>query len=553
MAQSLKIIPLGGLGTIGKNMMAIQYEDDILVIDAGVLFPGEDLPGVDLIIPDTTFLKDNRDKVRAILITHGHEDHIGAIPYLLKDFNVPVYAPKLAKGLMELKIRPRKILKERTIESIEPENKIKIGKFSVHWFRVCHSIPDAMGIVIETPLGNVVHTGDFKIDHTPVDSNPTDLGVLSKLGEQGVLLLLSDSTYAEVPGYTPSEKIVGETLEKVIGDSHGRVIIATFASLIARIQQILDAAVKYKRKVSFVGKSMKDNVKLGLREGYLQAPNGLIVSTEEIRHVGPSEAVIVTTGSQGEPTSALTRIAKNEHKELTIIEGDTVVISATPIPGNETVVSKNINNLLKLGAKVLHDKIALVHVHGHASQEELKMVLNVTKPKYFVPIHGEYRHLKAHADIACSLGMETKNTFVLEDGDVLSIDGKQAMISDKVKAGPVYVNGPQAWTIEGKLIEDRKSLAREGILFIVATIDSRASVILREPEIFSEGVITTEMALLLDNDIQTVVKESLYGQIEANLDSTNLENMIRDEVSALLVHRTGRKPIITPVIIDVGG
>ena len=239
MAQSLKIIPLGGLGTIGKNMMAIQYEDDILVIDAGVLFPGEDLPGVDLIIPDTTFLKDNRDKVRAILITHGHEDHIGAIPYLLKDFNVPVYAPKLAKGLMELKIRPRKILKERTIESIEPENKIKIGKFSVHWFRVCHSIPDAMGIVIETPLGNVVHTGDFKIDHTPVDSNPTDLGVLSKLGEQGVLLLLSDSTYAEVPGYTPSEKIVGETLEKVIGDSHGRVIIATFASLIARIQQIL--------------------------------------------------------------------------------------------------------------------------------------------------------------------------------------------------------------------------------------------------------------------------------------------------------------------------
>ena len=553
MAQSLKIIPLGGLGTIGKNMMAIQYEDDIIVIDAGVLFPGEDLPGVDLVIPDTTFLKENRDKVRAILITHGHEDHTGAIPYLLKDVNVPVYAPKLAKGLIELKIRPKRILRESTIESIVPENKMKIGQFIIQWFRVCHSIPDAMGLVIETPLGKVVHTGDFKIDHTPVDGNPTDLAMLSKLGEQGVLLLLSDSTYAEVPGYTPSEKIVGETLEKVISESTGRVIVATFASLIARIQQVLDAAVKYNRRVSFVGRSMKDNVKLGLKEGYLQAPAGLIVSTEEIKRFAPSEVVIVTTGSQGEPTSALTRIAKKEHKEIAIIEGDTVVISATPIPGNETVVSKNINNLLKLGAKVLHDKVALVHVHGHASQEELKMVLNVTKPKYFVPIHGEYRHLKAHADIARSLGMGEKNTFVLEDGDVLAIDRNQATITEKVKAGPVYVNGPDTWTIEEKLIEDRKILARQGILFIVVTIDSRTAAIMGEPEIFSEGVIPTEMSLLLDKDIRTVVKESLYRQTGSALESTNLENIIRDEVSTFLVHRTGRKPIITPVVVKVGG
>ena len=553
MAQSLKIIPLGGLGTIGKNMMAIQYEDDIIVIDAGVLFPGEDLPGVDLVIPDTTFLKENRDKVRAILITHGHEDHTGAIPYLLKDVNVPVYAPKLAKGLIELKIRPKRILRESTIESIVPENKMKIGQFIIQWFRVCHSIPDAMGLVIETPLGKVVHTGDFKIDHTPVDGNPTDLAMLSKLGEQGVLLLLSDSTYAEVPGYTPSEKIVGETLEKVISESTGRVIVATFASLIARIQQVLDAAVKYNRRVSFVGRSMKDNVKLGLKEGYLHAPTGLIVSTEEIKRFAPSEVVIVTTGSQGEPTSALTRIAKKEHKEIAIIEGDTVVISATPIPGNETVVSKNINNLLKLGAKVLHDKVALVHVHGHASQEELKMVLNVTKPKYFVPIHGEYRHLKAHADIARSLGMGEKNTFVLEDGDVLAIDRNQATITEKVKAGPVYVNGPDTWTIEGKLIEDRKILARQGILFIVVTIDSRTAAIMGEPEIFSEGVIPTEMSLLLDKDIRTVVKESLYRQTGSALESTNLENIIRDEVSTFLVHRTGRKPIITPVVVKVGG
>ena len=553
MAQSLKIIPLGGLGTIGKNMMAIQYEDDIVVIDAGVLFPGEDLPGVDLVIPDTTFLKENRDKVRAILITHGHEDHTGAIPYLLKDLNVPVYAPKLAKGLIELKIRPKRILRESTIESIVPENKMKIGQFIIQWFRVCHSIPDAMGLVIETPLGKVVHTGDFKIDHTPVDGNPTDLAMLSKLGEQGVLLLLSDSTYAEVPGYTPSEKIVGETLEKVISESTGRVIVATFASLIARIQQVLDAAVKYNRRVSFVGRSMKDNVKLGLKEGYLHAPTGLIVSTEEIKRFAPSEVVIVTTGSQGEPTSALTRIAKKEHKEIAIIEGDTVVISATPIPGNETVVSKNINNLLKLGAKVLHDKVALVHVHGHASQEELKMVLNVTKPKYFVPIHGEYRHLKAHADIARSLGMGEKNTFVLEDGDVLAIDRNQATITEKVKAGPVYVNGPDTWTIEGKLIEDRKILARQGILFIVVTIDSRTAAIMGEPEIFSEGVIPTEMSLLLDKDIRTVVKESLYRQTGSALESTNLENIIRDEVSTFLVHRTGRKPIITPVVVKVGG
>ena len=551
MTQSLKIIPLGGLGTIGKNMMAIQYENDIIVIDAGVMFPGEDLPGVDLIIPDTTFLKDNSDKIKAILITHGHEDHTGAIPYLLKDLDVPVYAPKLAKELIELKIRSKKILRERTLESIEPENKIKVGKFSVQWFRVCHSIPDAMGIVIETPLGKIVHTGDFKIDHTPADGNATDLTVLSKLSENGVLLLLSDSTYAEVPGYTPSEKIVGETLEKVISEASGRVIIATFASLIARIQQILDAAVKHNRRVSFIGRSMKDNVKLALKEGYLHAPNGLIVSTEEIGYISKHEVVIVTTGSQGEPTSGLTRIAKNEHKELKIFEGDTVVISATPIPGNETVVSRNINNLLKLGAKVLHDKIALVHVHGHASQEELKLMFNVTKPKYFVPIHGEYRHLKAHADIAYSLGMKRKDIFVLEDGDVLTIDRMAAAVTDKVKAGPVYVNGPAAEAIEGALVEDRRLLAREGILFIAITIDRKTGALLTGPEILSKGVMSTETAPVLDKEIEVIVRESLSKQTDSVLDIEHIEKTIKDEVSKLLIDRIGRRPILSQVIVKV--
>ena len=551
MTQSLKIIPLGGLGTIGKNMMAIQYENDIIVIDAGVMFPGEDLPGVDLIIPDTTFLKDNSDKIKAILITHGHEDHTGAIPYLLKDLDVPVYAPKLAKELIELKIRSKKILRERTLESIEPENKIKVGKFSVQWFRVCHSIPDAMGIVIETPLGKIVHTGDFKIDHTPADGNATDLTVLSKLSENGVLLLLSDSTYAEVPGYTPSEKIVGETLEKVISEASGRVIIATFASLIARIQQILDAAVKHNRTVSFIGRSMKDNVKLALKEGYLRAPDGLIVSTEEIGYISKHEVVIVTTGSQGEPTSGLTRIAKNEHKELKIFEGDTVVISATPIPGNETVVNRNINNLLKLGAKVLHDKIALVHVHGHASQEELKLMFNVTKPKYFVPIHGEYRHLKAHADIAYSLGMKRKDIFVLVDGDVLTIDRMAAAVTDKVKAGPVYVNGPAAEAIEGTLVEDRRLLAREGIFFIAMTIDRKTGALLTGPEILSKGVMSTETATVLNKEIEVIVRESLSKQIDSVLDIGHIEKTIKDEVSKLLIDRIGRRPILSQVIVKV--
>ncbi|MBI4339113.1 MAG: ribonuclease J, partial [Chloroflexi bacterium] len=385
--QPLRVIPLGGLGEIGKNMMALEYGQDIIVIDAGVMFPEADMPGIDLVIPDISYLEENRDRVRAILITHGHEDHTGALPYVLSALDVPVYAPRLAAGLISVKLKEHKLRDAQLVE-IEPGRPISIGAFTVDFFRVCHSIPDAMGLAIQTPLGLVIHSGDFKIDHTPADGRPSDLGQLGRLCQEGVLLLMSDSTYAEVPGYTASEQVVGEALERVIGEAPGRVMVATFASLIARIQQVMDAAAQHGRKVAVVGRSMVDNVKMSLEMGYLKDPISVLVPINALRNLQPHQTVIVTTGSQGEPTSALVRIANGDHKEISIQAGDTVVISASPIPGNETVVSRTVDNLYRLGANVLYDKVATVHVHGHASQEELNIMLNITRPRYFVPVHG---------------------------------------------------------------------------------------------------------------------------------------------------------------------
>ena len=405
MAQSLRVIPLGGLGEIGRNMMALEYDDDIIVIDAGVLFPEEDMLGVDLVIPNITYLTENREHVKGILITHGHEDHTGALPYVLRELNVPVFASRLTQGLIEVKLREHRSLRDARLEVVEPGDPVQLGKFQAEFFRVCHSIPDAMGIAVRTPLGMVVHTGDFKIDHTPADGNPTELGKLAELASEGVLLLCSDSTYAEVPGYTPSERVVGDALERVIAEAPGRVMIATFASLISRMQQVIDAAAWHGRKVAFIGRSMVDNANMSMKMGYLSAPAGVVASLREVRNLPPEKVVLMTTGSQGEPTSALVRIANRDHRDVQIMPGDTVVISATPIPGNETVVSRTIDNLFRQGAEVLYDRIALVHVHGHASQEELKLIINLTKPKFFVPVHGEHRHLKVHAELAQSLGM----------------------------------------------------------------------------------------------------------------------------------------------------
>lgn len=437
--NSLKVIPLGGLGEIGNNMMVFEYGDDIIVIDAGLMFPSESIPGARIAIPDITYLNNNKDRVRAILITHGHEDHIGALPWVLSDLNVPVYAPKLAHGLIKVKLREHGILRNVNLEIVNAYEQFDIGNISVQFFPVCHSIPDAMGIILKTPLGLIVHTGDFKIDHTPEGGNPVDFPAFMEMVSDQVLLLCSDSTYAENDGYTPSDRIVGETLDRVIGESEGRVLIATFASLISRVQQIIDAAVKHHRKVAVIGRSMISNVKMATKMGYLNVPDGTIITLTLANDLPANEVVIIATGAQGEPTSALVRVANREHPDLEIMLGDTVVISASPIPGNETLIAKTIDNLYRQGAEVLYSKIAMVHVHGHASREELKLMLALVKPRYFVPIHGEYRHLVAHARIANTVGVSQSNTFVIEDGDVLEFTQDHAQITGSVVVGRNYV------------------------------------------------------------------------------------------------------------------
>jgi ribonuclease J len=552
MEQSLRVIPLGGLGEIGKNMMAIEYDDDIIVVDAGVLFPEEDMLGVDLVIPDITYLKENRDKVRAILITHGHEDHTGALPYVLRDLNVPVYAPRLAAGLIEVKLRERRATRgNTTLEAVDPGVPVKLGKFSVEWFRVCHSIPDAMGLAIQTPLGLIIHTGDFKIDHTPVDGMPTDLSNLANITAGGVLLLCSDSTYAEVPGYTASEMVVGEALDRAIAAAPGRVLIATFASLISRIQQVLDAAQRHGRKVTFVGRSMVDNVNMALKMGYITASPDVMATLKEVRGLPPEKVIIMTTGSQGEPTSALVRIANKDHRDVSIMEGDTVIISATPIPGNETVVSKTIDNLLRQGAHVLHDKVALVHVHGHASQEELKLMLNLVRPKYFVPVHGEHRHLKAHASLAHALGMSEDNTFVMEDGDVLEITPKSAAVVERVTAGPIFVDGLRIWGMNNVVLRDRKLLSKDGIVVIVLTQDKNTGRLLQSPELVSSGFIDIEEYGDISEETARVVMEAFSDGGDELLDRAFISSKVKETAGSFLLQQTGRRPMIIPVVVGV--
>ena len=551
MAQSLRVIPLGGLGEIGRNMMALEFDGDIIVIDAGVLFPEEDMLGVDLVIPNITYLTENRERVKGILITHGHEDHTGALPYVLRELNVPVFASRLTQGLIEVKLREHRSLRDARLEVVEPGEPVQLGKFQAEFFRVCHSIPDAMGIAVRTPLGMVVHTGDFKIDHTPADGNPTELGKLAELASEGVLLLCSDSTYAEVPGYTLSERVVGDALERVIAEAPGRVMIATFASLISRMQQVIDAAAWHERKVAFIGRSMVDNANMAMKMGYLSAPSGVVTSLREIRDLPPERVVLMTTGSQGEPTSALVRIANRDHRDVQIMPGDTVVISATPIPGNETVVSRTIDNLFRQGAEVLYDRIALVHVHGHASQEELKLMINLTKPKFFVPVHGEHRHLKVHAELAQSLGMPADNTFVLEDGDVLEITSQGAEVVDRVTAGPVYVDGRRVWDMTNGVMRDRRLLSKDGIVVLVLTQDGKTGQLTRSPDMVSSGFIDAEEHGATVSAMTHVVMEALNSDVEHPMEKDVLVKMVKDTVGNFLHQQTGRRPMIIPVVVEV--
>ena len=537
----LRVIPLGGLGEIGKNMLALEYGDDIVVIDAGVLFPDESTPGVDFAIPDITYLLENRSRVRAILITHGHEDHIGALPWVLEDLDVPVYAPRLAHGLITVKLRERGMLAGARLNVVDPYEPFLVGGLEVEFFRVCHSIPDAMGIAVTTPLGVVVHTGDFKIDHTPADGKMMDFAALARMASKGVLLLCSDSTYAEVEGYTLSEQVVGEALDRVIGEAEGRVMIATFASLISRVQQIVDAAARHDRKVAVIGRSMTNNVRMARQMGYLDAPDGLMVSPKQAKRLPLDEVVIVATGAQGEPTSALVRVAMGSHPDIEIVPGDTVVISASPIPGNETLVARTIDNLHRQGATVLYSRTALVHVHGHGSREELKMMLGLVKPRFFVPVHGEYRHLVAHAAIARSTGVPDSNTFVLEDGDVLELTEESGEVVGTVPAGIVYVEGRRRWT-ESSVLDERLKLARDGVVVVIASTSRGPSGPLAKPEVLSAGFgggsadllerVSEEVLFCLERDFVEV------------LDYDRTRSLLRERVSEIFYEETRARPTV---------
>ena len=548
----LRIIPLGGLGEIGKNMMAVEYGDDIVVIDCGVQFPDEDMPGVDLIIPDVSYLVERADRVKAILITHGHEDHIGALPFILPQINVPVYAPRLAHGLISVKLNDRRPTRGAVVEAIEPGIGYQFGdNFRATWFRVCHSIPDAMGIAIETPRGLVIHTGDFKIDHTPVDGRTIDLATLARHGAGGVLLLLSDSTYAEVPGYTQSERVVGEALDRAIADAPGRVMVATFASLISRVQQVVDAAEHAHRKVGIVGRSMEDNVAVATEMGYLKIPPGILQNLSELRQLPPNEVVLLTTGSQGEPTSALVRIANKDHRDISVLEGDTVIISATPIPGNELGVGRTIDNLMRQGATVLYDRISTVHVHGHASQEELKMMLNLVRPRYFVPVHGEYRHLMAHAQLAWDVGVAESGIFVLEDGDVLELSEDGARVEEKVPARRIYVDGANRRDHRSQVFRQRRTLSKDGVVVVVLSTDKESGRVVGEPKAVASGFMEDSETEELFQDLALTLSRTLAGDPALADQPDRLKSKMRETAREFLASETNRRPIIIPVVLEV--
>jgi len=550
--SQLRVIPLGGLGEIGKNMMAFEYEDDIVIVDCGVQFPEEGMFGVDLIIPDVSYLVERVDKVRAILITHGHEDHIGALPFILPQLQCPVYAPRLAHGLITAKLKERRAARGSVVEPIDPGVIHQFGNaFEVSWFRVCHSIPDAMGIAIGTPLGTIIHTGDFKIDHTPVDGRIFDLPSLAHYGDDGVLLLCSDSTYAEVPGYTTSEQVVGEALDRAIGEAEGRVMVATFASLVSRVQQVVDAAEKYGRKVSIVGRSMVDTVAVSTELGYLTIPPGILAPLSETRKLPPEKVILMTTGSQGEPTSALVRIAKQEHRDVNIAAGDTVIISATPIPGNELPVSRTIDNLLRQGAKVIYDRIATVHVHGHASQEELKLVLRLGRPRYFIPVHGEFRHLTAHAQLAWDLDVAKEGIFIMEDGDVLELSEDGSNMAERVSAGPIFVDGLATRDTDSPVLSQRRSLSKDGVVVLVVTTDKENGNLLGEPTAVASGFLDDSESGTLFEELSAAVAKDLNAGDVRHEEIEDLKAKVRETARSFIAGSARRSPMIIPVVLEV--
>jgi ribonuclease J len=549
-AELLRIIPLGGNGEVGKNMLAIEYGSDILLIDAGIMFPENDMLGIDFIIPDWQYVRDRAEHVCGIIITHGHEDHTGALPYLLREINAPVYTTRLTRGLIELKLKSGKLLEQTTIHTVKAGDNVTIGPFQIEFFRVCHSIPDAVGLGITTPAGLIVHTGDFKFDHTPVDGKPTDFAKLAELGRRGVLALLSDSTNAERPGTTPSERIVEAAFDQVFRDAKGRIIVATFASLISRIQQVATVAARYNRKLVITGHSMSENIKIAQKLGYLNLPENLLVKVEDAGRLLPSETVMMVTGAQGEPSSVLARMSTGQHRQVSVQKGDTVILSAHAIPGNEEMIHRTINRLLKRGAEVLYDPIAPVHVSGHASQEEHKLMLNLVRPQYFVPIHGELRQLKAHARLAHQLGIPTQNTFVVENGYVIEFDDGEGRIGERVPGGYVYVDGSTVGDISPEVLRDREVLSRDGFVVAIVQRDSETGSVEGRPEIITRGFVVEHEAedLIIGAEDAVLKAVEVNGTREAN--GKGLREKVKDVLMDYIYRETRRRPMVIPVVLE---
>lgn len=549
----LRIIPLGGLNEIGKNMTVFECGNDMFIVDCGLAFPDSDMPGVDLVIPDFTYVEQNIDKVRGIVITHGHEDHIGGLAYLLKKVNIPVYATRLTIGLIEGKLKEHNLLSQTKLNVVTPRQTVKMGCMAVEFIHVNHSIPDAVGLAIHTPAGIVIHTGDFKVDFTPIEGGIIDLARFGELGNRGVLALMSDSTNAEKPGHTASERKVGSSFENLFAKAEGkRIIIATFASNIHRIQQIINNAVRTDRKVAVFGRSMLNVISTAMELGYLSVPEGVIIDLEAMNKYPPEKIVLITTGSQGEPMSALTRMAMNEHRSVTITPMDYIIISATPIPGNEKYVTRVVNELLKAGAEVIYESMYDVHVSGHACKEELKLIMALTRPRFFIPVHGEYKHLKKSAGLANSIGIPESNIIIGSIGDVIETDGTDLRITGKVTAGRVLVDGLGVGDVGSIVLRDRKHLAEDGLIVVVATIESESGTILAGPDILSRGFVYVRESEEMMEAARDILRKTLESCLAGGVrDWNGIKSSLRDSLSDYIYMKTKRNPMILPIIEEI--
>lgn len=550
--DTIKIIPLGGLHEIGKNITVFEYGDDIILVDAGLAFPDDDMLGVDLVIPDLTYLERNKEKIRGLVITHGHEDHIGSVPYLLKKINVPVYATKLAAGLIRNKLEEHKLLRSTKLKEVKQGQTIKLGKFKVEFIRSCHSIPDSVMLAITTPVGTILHTGDFKLDFTPIDGEQMDLGRIAELGNKGILALMSDSTNAERKGYTMSESTVGEVFEKLFQNCTKRIVVATFASNVHRVQQIVNSAVEHKRKIAVCGRSMINMIDTARELGYIKCPDNVFIDIDMIKNYTDDQLVIITTGSQGEPMSALTRMAAGEHRKVQITPNDKVIISATAIPGNEKFVSKVIDDLMQLGAEVIYSSLEAIHVSGHACQEEQKIILALAKPKYFIPVHGEYRQLIAHSETAKSMGIAKENIFLTDNGKVLELNEDEAKFTGTVPSGRVLVDGLGVGDVGSIVLRDRQHLSQDGLIIIVMTMDSSSGSIIAGPDVISRGFVYVRESENLMDDVKNVVRREVYKCEEKHItDWSTIKSNVKDNLREYIFQKTKRNPMILPIIMEI--